>query len=205
MRALPADQVREVVVCDNGSSDGTARVAAEAGATVVSAPRRGYGSACLAGLAHLGERAPRFVAFLDAGMTDRPEELPLLIAPLLEGYADLAIGSRVSGKAEPGSLSPVQRLGNGLATSMIHALTGYKFTDLGPFRAARWTSLRSLEMRETGSAWMVEMQVKAARRGLRCVEIPVTCRRRVGRSKISVGASLKIPFLILGEAFRPRA
>ena len=196
--------VSDVVVVDNGSRDGTAVAARTAGARVVAEPRRGYGAACLAGLEWLRWYPPDVVAFVDADASDDPAELPQLIAPLLERRADVVIGSRVLGASEPGALTPVQRFGNRLATGLIAALFGVRFTDLGPFRAVAWDALERLGMRDRGYGWTVEMQARAARLGLRCVEVPVCYRRRrAGRSKVSgtlrgsVGAGTKILLTIL--------
>jgi glycosyltransferase involved in cell wall biosynthesis len=205
LAALPRGP--RVVVVDNGSSDGTARVAARAGAKVVAEPRRGYGRACLAGLAHLSGSPPAVVAFLDGDYSDDPGELPGLVAPILEDRADLVIGSRVLGRVERGALQPQQRLGNWLACALIHGLYGRRFTDLGPFRALRWDALRRLALSDPDFGWNVEMQVKALRRGLRVVEVPVRYRpRRVGSSKISgtlsgtVRAGYKILYTVLRHA-----
>jgi hypothetical protein len=193
-----------VVVVDNGSSDGTARVAAAAGAEVVREPRRGYGRACLAGLAHLRADPPDVVAFLDADYSDHPEELPALLAPIAEGAADLVIGSRVLGEREAGSLLPQARFGNFLACTLIRWIYRQRYTDLGPFRAIRWSALESLEMADTDFGWTVEMQVKAARRGLRVAEVPVRYRRRIGRSKITgtVAGTVRAGAKILYTVFR---
>lgn len=209
VRAIPADWVGRVVVVDNGSCDATARVARESGATVIHEPRRGYGRACWAAVEFLRGSPPEFVAFLDGDGSDHPEELPSLLAPILEGQADLVIGSRRLGRAEPGSLTLAQRFGNALATGLIHLLSGYRFTDLGPFRALTWDALERLEMRDRGYGWTVEMQLKAVRHGLRCREVPVSYRTRVGRSKISgtvrgaAGAGAKILYTVFREGLRP--
>jgi glycosyltransferase involved in cell wall biosynthesis len=202
LAALPQGVADEVIVADNGSTDATARVAAAAGARVVHEPRRGYGRACLAGIAAADR--PDVVAFLDADFSDRPEELPLVLAPLLAGRADLVIGSRVLGRREPGALLAHARFGNFLATSLIRVLFGVAFTDLGPFRAIRADALRGLGMSDPDFGWTVEMQVKAARAGLRCAEVPVSYRRRVGASKISgtVAGSLAAARKILGTILR---
>ena len=198
----PGFRVREVVVVDNGSRDRTAEVARAARATVIAEPRRGYGAACLAGLAHLRASPPDVVAFLDADHSDDPRELPAVLAPILAGRADLVIGSRALGRREPGSLTPVQEFGNRLAAVLLRLLFGLSATDLGPFRAIRWRALESLGMRDRDFGWTVEMQARAARAGLRVAEVPVSYRRRIGRSKISgtvrgvLGAGWKILFTI---------
>ncbi len=179
----------EVVVCDNASRDRTAAIARQAGATVVSAPRRGYGSACLAGLVYLAGRAkgpPDVVVFADADGSENPSELASLLAPIARGEADLVIGSRVLGTVERGAMTLPQRFGNRLAAALIRTLYGMRITDLGPFRAIRWAALERLDMRDPDYGWTVEMQVRAARVGLAVTEVPVTCRARLaGRSKIS--------------------
>jgi glycosyltransferase involved in cell wall biosynthesis len=204
LAGLPHPPVRRVVVADNGSADGTARVAREGGAIVVPAARRGYGSACLAGLAYLRENGPpEVVAFVDADYSDHPEELPLLLAPLFSGAADLVIGSRVSGEHERGALLPQARAGNVVACLLIRLLYGHRYTDLGPFRAARWEALERLGMSDPDFGWTAEMQVKALRHGLRVAEVPVSYRRRIGVSKITgtlvgtVRAGYKILWTVL--------
>ena len=195
-------QVREVVVVDNGSTDRTADVAREAGASVIAEPRRGYGSACLAGLAHLRREPPDLVAFLDADYSDDPSQLPELLEPIVTGRAELAIGSRLRGRPEPGSLTAAQAFGSRLAALLLRFLFGLAATDLGPFRAIRWQALQTLGMRDRDFGWTVEMQARAARMALRVIEVPVRYRPRVGRSKISgtlrgvLGAGWKILFTI---------
>jgi glycosyltransferase involved in cell wall biosynthesis len=148
-------------------------------------PRRGYGRACLAGLAALAAAPPDVVVFLDADHSDHPEDLPYLLAPLADGQADLVLGARLVERREAGALPPHVVWGNRLAVSLIRLVCGVRFLDLGPFRAIRWAALVSLEMSDLNYGWNVEMQVKAVRRGLRWVEVPVGYRRRVGTSKIS--------------------
>jgi len=175
-----------VVVVDNGSTDRTADIAAAHGATVVSEPRRGYGSACLAGLAAVARgRTPDVVVFMDADRSDDPADLEALLGPVVAGEADLVIGSRVTGAAESGSLTWPQRFGNAVAVTLLRLLWRVRFTDLGPFRAVRYAALQPLRMDDRGYGWTVQMQARAVSLGLRVREVPVAYRRRVGRSKIS--------------------
>jgi glycosyltransferase involved in cell wall biosynthesis len=189
VRDIPREWVREIVVCNNASTDGTAQAAEQAGATVVDQMRKGYGSACLRAMEHIRGKPeneqPDIVVFLDADYSDHPEELPNLLRPILEEGADLVIGSRVLGNMEPGAMMPQQIFGNWLATNLIRVFYGYVFTDLGPFRAIRWGKLLELEMEDPDFGWTVEMQVKAARRKLICREVPVSYRKRIGVSKVS--------------------
>lgn len=189
LKDLPKNWVRNVVVCDNGSTDETAVVADNCGATVVFQPRKGYGSACLKGIEFLKnlppEEAPDIVVFLDGDYSDYPEELPDLVKPILENSVDMVIGSRVLGKPEKDALLPQQRFGNWLATALIRWIYGYKFTDLGPFRAIKWSRLLAMNMQDPDFGWTVEMQVRAAKMGLKCSEVPVKYRKRVGISKVS--------------------
>jgi glycosyltransferase involved in cell wall biosynthesis len=185
-RAGDGWRVREVLVADNGSRDRTADVARAAGARVVAEPRRGYGAACLAGLAALRAAPPDVVVFLDGDGSDDPGELGTLLAPIVAARADLVIGSRVLGEREAGSLTAVQRFGNRLATFLLRVLWGAPFTDLGPFRAIRWSSLARLSMRDRDYGWTVEMQARALHVDLRCAEVAVSYRRRRGgHSKVS--------------------
>ena len=205
LRDLPASLVRRVVVADNNSRDRTAAVARAGGAEVVAATRQGYGSACLAALEHLRRTGPpEVVVFVDADYSDHPDELPTLVAPLLAREADLVIGSRALGDCEPGALLPQARYGNWLACWMIRLLYHHRYTDLGPFRAASWTALESLGMRDPNFGWTAEMQVKALRRGLRVVEVPVSYRRRIGVSKITgtISGTIRAGYKILGTILR---
>lgn len=184
-------QVERVYVVDNGSIDRTAEVAKGAGAIVVHEPRRGYGNACLAGLAALeasieaGKTSPEVIAFVDADHSDSPERLPQLVTPILLDKQDLVIGSRMLGKREPGAMPPVAIFGNHLASWLMRTFWGASFTDLGPFRAIRYESLKQLGMADRDFGWTIEMQLKALQHKLRVIEVPVPYRNRIGTSKIS--------------------
>lgn len=184
---IPRDLVTEIVVADNNSTDRTAEVATEAGATVLPAPRQGYGSACLVGIAHVNGKPspPDIIVFMDADYSDHPEQLKDLVAPIIAGEMDMVIGSRALGDREKGSMAPQQIFGNWLATRMMRVLYGVRFTDLGPFRAITREALNKLEMKDKDYGWTVEMQVKAAKQKLRFTEVPVDYRKRIGRSKIA--------------------
>jgi len=181
--ALPRDRLHEVIVVDNGSTDQTAQVAGSHGARVVSERRRGYGRACLSGIAALDR--PDIVVFLDGDFSDYPEEIDLLLAPILSGEKDFVLGSRMILRKSRRALLPQARYGNRLAVFLIRLFFGHAYTDLGPFRAIRGESLRALGMQDTNFGWTVEMQIKALRQGLRIAEIPVRYRERVGVSKIT--------------------
>lgn len=202
--------VDRVIVCDNGSTDGTGAVAAMAGALVVSEPQPGYGAACLRALRYLDE-APLhadLIVFADADGSDDLSEMPLLLQPLAQGRADLVIGSRIA-KADPGALTPVQHFGNQFAGLLIGWIWGGRMRDLGPFRALPYATLRALNMADRDFGWTVEMQIKAARVKLRVLEVDVSYRRRrAGHSKIagtllgSLRAGSKILAVIAREALR---
>jgi glycosyltransferase involved in cell wall biosynthesis len=203
---IPSDLVNEVIVVDNHSSDQTPAIAARMGARVISEARRGYGRACLTGLASAS--APDVVVFLDGDYSDRPAELPLLLAPITAGRADITIGSRLAGPRTPGALSWHALFGNWLAASLITHLYGLEISDLGPFRAARAEILRAVELEETTYGWAVELILKGAIRGFRIVEVPVSYHPRIGKSKISgtlrgtIGATWFILSLIARYYFR---
>jgi len=196
---LPRDLVDEIVVVDNGSHDRTAEAARSGGARVVAEPERGYGSACLRGLAELRQKPPEIVVFLDADYSDHPEELTALVQPILDGRCDLVLGSRLAGNREAGAMPPQSVYGNKLACWLMRLLFGAHYTDLGPFRAIRWASLERLGMVDRNFGWTVEMQIKAVRQGLRYCEVPVSYRRRIGASKISgtVSGTIKAGYKIL--------
>jgi glycosyltransferase involved in cell wall biosynthesis len=205
---LPAAIVTEVLVVDSNSTDGTPEIAAKMGARVLREPRRGYGRACLTGLA--GASSPNVVVFLDGDYSDRPEELSLLLAPIMEGHADITLGSRLGKQNAHRALPWHAAFGNRLAAVLIRILYGLRISDLGPFRAARADVLRRLELQEKTYGWAVEIILKGALGGFRIVEVPVSYYPRIGKSKISgtlrgtVGAAWFILSLIVRYYFRHR-
>jgi len=205
---IPTHLVNEVIVVDNHSSDGTPDIAARMGARVICETRRGYGQACLTGVASAD--APDVIVFLDGDYSDRPAELPILLAPIAEGRADIAIGSRLSGARTPGALPWHALFGNWLAAGLIRSLYGLKISDLGPFRAVRADVLLGVGLEETTYGWAVELILKAAIQGYRIVEVPVSYHPRIGQSKISgtlrgtVGATWFILSRIAHYYFRQR-
>lgn len=208
------DSVRDVVdhmiVVDNGSSDRTAEIARLHGATVVYEPQRGYGAACLRGIEALREspgprpgarmnRHSSFVLFLDADASDHPDDARAIIRVMQTTDVEICLGSRTTGLADAGSLTPQQRFGNWLSTRLISLIWGVHYTDLGPLRAVRWDVLERLEMQDRTWGWTVEMQIKIAMHGISFLEIPVRYRRRIGQSKISgtVVGSVRAGYKIL--------
>jgi glycosyltransferase involved in cell wall biosynthesis len=196
--------VRHIVVANNNSTDRTGEVAKVAGAEVVFEPQKGYGKACLTAMDWIKKQKvqPDIVVFLDGDYSDFPEEMIGLIAPILEGKAELVIGSRALGQRESGSMTAPQVFGNWLATTMMKYIQGAKFSDLGPFRAIVWGKLLALNMVDQNFGWTIEMQIKAHKAGLRYSEVPVNYRKRIGVSKVSgtvkgvIGAGYKIIFTI---------
>jgi glycosyltransferase involved in cell wall biosynthesis len=205
---LPRELVTEILVVDSNSTDGTPEIAAKAGACVLQEPRRGYGRACLTGLA--STTAPDIVVFLDGDYSDRPAELPILLAPILEGRADITLGSRLGKHSIAGAMPWHAAFGNRLAAFLIRLLYGLKLSDLGPFRAGRADVLLRLELQENTYGWAVEMILKGALGGFRIVEVPVSYYPRIGKSKISgtvkgtVGAGWFIISRIMRYYFRHR-
>lgn len=188
LRAIPKSLVREVIVCNNNSSDRTAEVAAANGATVLFAQKKGYGNACLKGIEYLKQKPeqPDVVVFMDGDYSDVPEEMEDLVAPIFSDNMDMVIGSRALGNLEKGAMTFPQRFGNWLATTLIRQIYNYHFTDLGPFRVIRFSSLVAMDMQDKTFGWTVEMQVKAAKMKMKTTEIAVDYRRRAGgQSKVS--------------------
>lgn len=206
MSDTPPIMISDIIVVDNGSTDATAVVAARESATVLTETRRGYGAACLAGIAHLAADPPDIVVFLDADFSDDPGLLPELVLPIATGGHDFVLGSRLLGVMEPGALLPQARYGNMLSVGLIRLLYGHRYTDLGPFRAIRYDSLIMLGMRDKTFGWTAEMQVKALLFGLRVKEVPVLYRVRVGTSKITgtVSGTVKAGAKILWTIARYR-
>jgi glycosyltransferase involved in cell wall biosynthesis len=209
VNAIPQPPVNEVIVADNNSTDQTAKVAKAAGARVVFEAELGYGAACLTGIAEARRLGAELIVFLDGDFSDYPEEIPALIAPILDGRYDMVIGSRILGEREPGSLTPQQRHGGLLACALMNFFFRTRYTDLGPFRAITTQALDRLNMQDRNYGWTVEMQVKAAQVGLRVTEIPVRYRRRIGKSKVSgtvkgvILAGWKIITTIMRYALKP--
>lgn len=203
---VPVGVVSEIVVVNNASTDATGDAAIAAGATVLYEPRRGYGYACLAGISYCEGQTPRpdIIVFVDGDHSDYPEEIPHLVKPILDDGADLVIGSRALGKRQRGSMTVQQIFGNWLATRLLKLFFSVTFTDLGPFRAIRFSSLPGLDMQDKTYGWTVEMQIKAAKQKLRCVEVPVRYRKRIGTSKISgtVKGTIMAGYKILYTLFR---
>lgn len=208
---IPHELVDEVVVVNNASTDETEANARAAGATVLREDRRGYGWACLRGIAYAQTRDPDLIVFLDGDYSDHPEELRLLVGPILRGEADFVLGSRMLGAREPGAMLPQALLGNRLACFLMRLFWGARYTDLGPFRTIRFEDLLALEMQDKTFGWTIEMQIKAVQAGLRIREVPVSYRRRVGVSKVTgtvsgtVKASVKILWTIARYALAPEA
>ena len=184
---IPEDMVREVVVVNNNSTDSTTLNAEQAGAKVIHESKQGYGYACLKGMEYIGakEKKPDIVVFLDADYSDHPEEMSLIVKPIIEKDYDLVIGSRAIGNRETGAMFPQQVFGNWLATRLLKWIYNAKFTDLGPFRAIKYEKLIGINMKDKTFGWTVEMQLKAIKHNLSYCEVPVSYRKRIGVSKIT--------------------
>lgn len=184
INALPRYRINDIIVVDNGSTDKTAEVAAAAGCRVVYEGGKGYGRACLVGIAALNSRT-EVVVFLDGDFSDHPDQLLRLVEPIIRSGYDFVIGSRMLGRQEKGAMTPQAYYGNKLACFLMRKFWGVRYTDLGPFRAIRLQALERLKMQDGNFGWTIEMQIKAVEQGLKVKEVPVDYRRRIGRSKIS--------------------
>jgi glycosyltransferase involved in cell wall biosynthesis len=204
---IPQNLVSEIIVVDNNSTDGTSSAARNSGATVLLEPRKGYGAACLKGIEYLKNINPDTVVFLDGDYSDYPEELNSIIKPIAESDYDFVLGSRVIGKREKGALRIQSRFGSFIAGFLIQLFWNVQYTDLGPFRAIKYSKLLQLDMKDKWFGWTVEMQIKAAKKKLKTVEIPVSYRKRIGKSKVTgtvkgtVMASIIIMKTIFTELF----
>ena len=208
VKDIPKELVRHIIVVNNASSDRTSEQAVAAGAIVVDQPLRGYGNACMKGIATVAAHTPPpdIVVFIDADHSDRPQQMTEVVAPIINDQADFVIGSRALGQRDEGSMMPQQIFGNWLATRMLHLFYGAKYTDLGPFRAIRWQALQDMHMQDRTFGWTVEMQLKAAKQHLRIIEVPVDYRKRIGFSKISgtVKGSVLAGYKIITTIFKYR-
>lgn len=206
IREIPSFLVQEILVINNASTDRTEEVARKAGAVVINEFRRGYGYACLAGIAYLKDsnHSPDVVVFLDGDHSDFPEEIEKLLEPIKSNQADMVIGSRAGGIRESGSMTPQQIFGNWLATRLLRILYDASFTDLGPFRAIRFAKLLELDMQDKTYGWTVEMQLKACKQKLRYTEVSVRYRKRIGQSKISgtIKGTVLAGYKILATIFK---
>lgn len=206
IREIPKDIVSEIIVVNNASTDQTAAAARQYGATVLNEKKQGYGFACLKGMEYVAglDYKPDVIVFLDADYSDYPEEIPALTQPILDNKYDLVIGSRALGQRQKGSMTPQQVFGNWLATTLLKLFYGANFTDLGPFRAIRYSSLLALQMVDKTYGWTVEMQLKACKHQLRYTEVPVNYRKRVGKSKVSgtVKGTIMAGYKILWTIFK---
>lgn len=203
--------IDEIVVVNNGSRDRTSEIASNAGATVLTEIDKGYGAACLKGIDYIKNKNYEIVVFLDGDFSDHPCEMELVLNPIIKDDYDLVIGSRLLGQREKGAMLPQAIFGNWLSCFLIRLFWGYRFSDLGPFRAITYCALQKLDMKDRNFGWTVEMQIKAAKQKLRAIEVPVSYRKRIGISKVTgtisgtVKASVKILWLIfmsLNKSFK---
>lgn len=182
---IPSELVSEVIVVNNNSTDNTGSVAINAGAAVITETIQGYGASCLKGIEYARSLNPDVVVFIDGDYSDYPEEIKLLLEPIQNKEYDFVLGSRVLGKRERGALPFQSRLGSIVAGFLINLFWGKKYTDLGPFRAIKFNRLLQLNMKDHWYGWTVEMQIKAIKEGLKIIEIPVSYRKRIGKSKVT--------------------
>ncbi|MDQ3194534.1 MAG: glycosyltransferase family 2 protein [Bacteroidota bacterium] len=212
---IPKKAVTEIIVVDNGSSDNTMAEAESAGATVLKENERGYGAACLKGIQYINTKktdSDDIIVFLDGDYSDYPGQMTKVIKPITEENYDMVIGSRIlgrkSGTVENGALLPQAVFGNWLSTRLIKLIWNYSYTDLGPFRAVKISALKKMKMTDRNYGWTVEMQIKAAKLKLKCTEVSVSYRKRIGVSKVtgtisgSVKAGFKILWVIFGSVLK---
>lgn len=201
------DFIDEIIVVNNGSTDDTFKAAKKAGASVLTENEKGYGAACLKAIDYIKDKKYDIVVFLDGDYSDFPEEMDLILTPIIKDDYDLVIGSRIIGYREKDAMLPQAILGNRIATLIIKLFWKYEFTDLGPFRAIKYYSLLKLNMLDRNFGWTVEMQIKAAKQKMKTTEVPVSYRKRIGQSKVTgtiggtVKASAKILYLIFKSLF----
>ena len=205
---IPKQLVEEIIVVNNNSTDRTGSIAEQAGATVLFESFKGYGASCLKGIEYIKSKPVDVVVFLDGDFSDYPGEIENLLAPIINDDFDFVLGSRVSGEREKGALPVQSRIGSIIAGFLIQLFWGVKFTDLGPFRAIKFEKLVSLGMKDKWFGWTVEMQIKAAKKYLKILEVPVSYRKRIGKSKVtgtvkgSVMAGVIILKTIFAELFK---
>ncbi len=207
-------EVAQVIVVDNGSTDDGPDIARQHGALVIHEPQRGYGQACLTGIAEVDkqldddpeQKLTAIVAFIDGDYSDHPDEIVNLIAPIASGEFDFVVGSRSRGQRESGAMHFQAIFGNWLACTLMRIFWGAKYTDLGPFRTIRYETLKDLEMKDQNYGWTIEMQIKAVKKKCRIKEIPVSYRQRIGVSKISgtISGTIKAGYKILFTIFKYR-
>ncbi len=207
IKNIPRNIISEVIVVNNNSTDNTAAEALNAGATVIEEPFQGYGAACLKGIDYIKNKNPDVVVFMDGDYSDYPEEIPLVLNPIVNENYDFVLGSRILGKREKGALPVQSRMGSLVAGFLIRLFWNVNYTDLGPFRAIKYSSLLKLNMEDKWYGWTVEMQIRAAKHKLKILEVPVSYRKRIGKSKVTgtfkgtVLASVIILKTIFKEAF----
>lgn len=198
--------VRNIVVVNNDSTDKTKFNASRAGAIVVDEPQRGYGKACLTGIEYIKSLRvpPDILVFLDGDYSDYPQEMELLVQPIVDGRADFVVGSREKGESARGSMTFPQVFGNRLATTLMHWIYKTDYSDLGPFRAIVWEKLLALDMQDEDYGWTIEMQIKAAKQKLKITEVPVNYKQRIGTSKVSgtVKGTVMAGYKIIGAIFK---
>ncbi len=200
---IPRDIVNEVIVVNNNSTDKTAENAVKAGATVLYESFQGYGAACLKGIDYCRSKSYEIIVFMDGDYSDYPEEIKLLVNPIINEKYDFVLGSRVIGKREKGALPFQSRIGSIIAGFLMNLFWGVKYTDLGPFRAIKFDKLLNLDMQDKWYGWTVEMQIKAAQQKLKIIELPVQYRKRIGQSKVTgtVKGTIMASFIIMKTIF----